>query len=389
MAVNASYQLPKEPPQPTDLQVQNFILNDTEGITVPSTGDLFNPTGPGTGPGVDPDPGDDGGGFDWAGAADYAQDTWNSLGIPEEWGTSIQEFDAHWNTFFTGEETVLQYLGGYTGFQHRADEFSDIRSNFADLTTWYNFYMQGTGEGYEWGVTPLLDDWENPAYGVGQFLENFPSTLEGYTGQHAPEYWSGFFDISDEDLVLTAEEMLNAFEDEDWLELYGPWLANMGIGIDEWMEQYGEYLTPPDVNIQSDLLDTRDKMREESRSQVYQQLDSERMNMVKTGFQTSYQSASNLNNIITDFDNLINDIDNQAQEGLNNYAEGYYADWLSLNMNLAEMGAFDPDTFAEEEGYTDPAGDPEDQEIDLDACLVNPYAYGFDCVEQCWGAECP
>ena len=62
MAVNASYQLPKEPPQPTDLQVQNFIVNSEDSL-VPSTGDLFNPMGggPGTGPGVDPDPGDDGG----------------------------------------------------------------------------------------------------------------------------------------------------------------------------------------------------------------------------------------------------------------------------------------------------------------------------------------
>ena len=94
MAVNASYQLPKEPPQPTDLQVQNFIVNSEDSL-VPSTGDLFNPIGGNTehgeiGPGIGPDPGDVGG-YDWGAAAEYAQDVWDSLEIPPSWGTTIEQ----------------------------------------------------------------------------------------------------------------------------------------------------------------------------------------------------------------------------------------------------------------------------------------------------------
>jgi len=258
--------------------------------------------------------------------------------MPGDWGVTTESFTNYWSQTLGSEEYVLDYLGGYTGFQLNT---SFVIEAFDEVAHWYHSWTGEGGENYDPENPPIsfeaaaeqleaIDTWDT---NIGQ--------LEGaYTGQYAPTYWSDYFSITDEDIVMDAQEMMDAFLEEDWITLYGPWIANLGIDIDEWMEVYGMYLTPPDVQILSDIEETGASLKEEAYAEIGQTLDVERMNMVKTGFQTSYQSTENLNAIIGDFDTLISTIDNQTEQGMQQYAEEFYNDWLSLNQSLAQDGAF-------------------------------------------------
>ena len=129
MAVNASYQLPPEIPQPTDFQVQDFIINDTGEANLPFMEDDIiedNPpigggpnVGPGTGePDPDVDPEDDPGGIDWEAVGIAAEELLLNSDLPiDDWGTTMESFNNYWDTKLSSEDYVLNYLGGYTGFE--------------------------------------------------------------------------------------------------------------------------------------------------------------------------------------------------------------------------------------------------------------------------------
>ena len=190
------------------------------------------------------------------------------------------------------------------------------------------------------GGTPSLTQMENAIYYLEEWYGHVQDLEEGYTGEFAPPYWHYAYDISDEDTVLTSQELIDAMAEEDWLEIYGPMLAGMGITVEEWFAEYGQYITAPDLELAEDIEMTRDKLIDEAYANVGADLDTEQMNMVKTGFGTQYQSTSNINQMISEFDTLINTIDTQTDAQLEGWSDEFYNSWLAENMALTAMGAF-------------------------------------------------
>ena len=349
MAVNATNQLPQEPPPPTDFQVQDFIINSGENGN-PLTGSEWSSEGAAQAEGIM----DSLTNFGWN---DHDQNYFGSISQWgdrfEKWGDTSESFNNWANTnILSSEPFILDFLSGYTGFQVNENQgelgvsghwerlVSAYRGWTGSSESWYGNPNPSFGEGLFAEDTPSLETMESDKNMINQWWEGLNQQMMQSSGQYAPDYWSDYFSITDEDLVMSAEEMMEAFQNEDWFTLYGPWLADLGISIEDWMAEYGDYMTPPDAQILSNIEETGASLKEEAYVGVGQKLDAERMNMVKTGFQTSYQSTDNVNAIMSDFDNLMTSIDNQTQSGIQQYAEEFYNDWLSLNMSLAQDGAF-------------------------------------------------
>tara|TARA_R110002012_G_scaffold154312_3_gene314561 strand:+ start:1510 stop:3165 length:1656 start_codon:yes stop_codon:yes gene_type:complete len=226
-------------------------------------------------------------------------------------------------------------------------------------------------EGEDWDdqSLPGQDTWGNNQYDEGeeftdteqlvgalgssihtylQEVERRENTLsDQFNNPHAPSYWEGIYSIPWQDTVTTANEMADAWQDENWLEVYGPFISGLGITIEQFMDEYGGYLEPYNPDIPQEIQQTIGSFKNEARQRVQGDLDEERMSMVKSGFTESYQNTEALNNLINDFDATINTLDSDAAEDINNYNESWYSDFIQTMTEIGELGGFDSSTWEE------------------------------------------
>lgn len=222
-------------------------------------------------------------------------------------------------------------------------------------------------------------DWPTPM-SINSLVTSFEARKEsmaGYMGGYIPEYWHGLYSLPDANLVMDNEEMIDAWTGDDYFSMIAPFIAGLGITVDEWMEQYGSYLEPYDLTVSQGIRDDINVLKDEARTAVSGSLEEEKMNMVKTGFEQTYQSTQNINDIFSMFDNTLNALDSQGELDLNQYNQGWYSSLLEMFATLGETGAFEWDTWNPDEE------EPYGQMSNCMACYVDPYSYGLDNWTQC------
>ena len=289
---------------------------------------------------------------------------------PELYGTD----ESQW-TFLTGQMSQAGDAAFNMLYQTSPwDVISDPNGVWDEGEDWDDQSADGDADAWMNGQYDLGEDFTDVAQTVGQLGASISTYMDevtrrendigdSYNNVHAPSYWEGIYNIPWADTVVTANELADAWQDDNWLEVYGPFISGLGITIEEFMEEYGAFLEPYNPEIPQEIQDTIGSFKHEARTRVQGDLDEERMNMVKSGFTESYQNTEALNSLINDFDATINTLDSDAAEDINNYNDSWYAGFIETMTELGEIGAFDEETW---EDLLDPSsgeGDPVQEEV--------------------------
>jgi len=261
--------------------------------------------------------------------------------------------------------------------------------HFAPVPLEAGGYAGDTSHGSSWGMHTLYADLPDHLGYVGESISVFwnevlnreDSIGEESQNPYAPDYWESVYSIPWSDVSTTADELVDAWMDGDWMEIYGPFVSNlaqeMGITVEDWMDEYGSYLEPYNPEIAQGLRSSLSEFKNEARVRVQGDLDEERMNMVKSGFTESYQNIEALNSLISDFDATVNIADADAEQDIDDYNDSWYAGFLDTMMELGELGAFEPDTWEDLLEQTGETGDIQEEAEDMPLIEESAKGTGF------------
>ena len=197
---------------------------------------------------------------------------------------------------------------------------------------------------------------EQSVVGLENWAAQLRELMDNYDGTWAPYYWDvGFLpteqgqddplypvlEYDESSYTHNAENMVDMFMEEDWENIYGPFLTNIGVSLEDWMEEWGQYLIDYTHQPAQDIRETALKEKESLMAQMAPIMEQYRVSTGKTGFQDHYSSNMELENFMQQYQNATNEIDQLAWEQEQQYYDEWMANWTSNTLGIAELGAFD------------------------------------------------
>ena len=257
------------------------------------------------------------------------------------------------------------------------EEFTDLNNNnqWDAGEEWDDQSLPGNADAWNNDEWDEGETWTDVAQYVGQvgqsinvFMEEVVRRENDYdpgSNPYAPDYWEYVYHIAFDDIDVSANDLVDDWIAGNWEEVFGPFIANLGITAEEFMNHYGAYLEPYDVTVPQDLRSGLEDIKNESRAQAHMDLEEARVNMVKSGFTESYQHVESLNELLANFDATINMADYEAEQAIDNYNESWQNGFIDTMTELAEMGAFEIETWWDLLEETSETGDAQEAQEDM------------------------